>query len=68
MSLQNRRELEVTREKLVGLESVYQTILTKPTDNEYTRELTLRSLRHTMNQLQEEIQRFEAHNSTVANS
>ncbi len=40
MSLQNARELEVTREKLAGLEKLYQTTSEAPTENNYARELT----------------------------
>ncbi len=59
MSLESNRELEATREKLRLLEQHYHELLRKPTDNEHLRELTLRSVRKFMNQLQEEIARFE---------
>lgn len=58
MSLQNTRELEVTREKLAGLEKLYQTTSEAPTENNYTRELTLRSIRHTINQLNSKLSNF----------
>jgi len=60
MSLQSKRQLEVTREKLRGLEEQYTAALAEEEENTYARELTLRSLRRTMNQLKEEIARFEA--------
>jgi len=60
MTLRSKRELEVTQEKLRGLEQQYATTLTSSEDNTYARELTLRSLRRTINQLKEEIARFEA--------
>jgi len=60
MSLQSKRELEVTREKLRGLEEQYTAALTEEGENTYARELTLRSLRRTITQLKEEIARFEA--------
>jgi hypothetical protein len=60
MSLQSKRELEVTREKLRGLEKQYAAMLREKGENNYAHELTLRSLRRTMNQLKEEVARFEA--------
>jgi hypothetical protein len=60
MSLEAKRELEVTREKLKGLEQLYQKTAAEPAANAYARELTLRSLRRTINQLKEEIARFES--------
>ena len=61
MNLQNTRELEVTREKLKDLEELYQTKQREPSENAYLRELTLRSLKRLINQLTEEIVRFEVH-------
>lgn len=66
MSLQSNRELEVTRRKLGELEQLYTQTLTSPAENDYTRELTLRSLRRTINQLKEEISRFETRTSSTA--
>jgi hypothetical protein len=66
MTLQSRRELEVTRQKLLGLEQLYATTLATPAENAYARELTLRSLRRTINQLKEEIVRFEARTGLAA--
>ena len=60
MNLQNEREVEVTREKLCFMEEQYESIRAKPATNPYARELTLRSLRRTINQLKEEIVRFES--------
>jgi hypothetical protein len=60
MTLQSNRELEVTREKLRGLEQLYAETQAAAGDKAYSRELTLRSLRRTINQLKEEIARFEA--------
>jgi hypothetical protein len=60
VTLQSKRELEVTQEKLRGLEQLYAEQLAAPADKAYARELTLRSLRRTINQLKEEIARFEA--------
>ena len=64
MSLESNRELEATREKLRLLEQHYDELRRTPTDNEHLRELTLRSLRRFINQLQEEIARFESRAAT----
>lgn len=64
MTLQSNRELEVTRRKLSELEQLYAKTLTSPTENGYARELTLRSLRGRINQLKEEIARFETRPSS----
>jgi hypothetical protein len=66
MTLQSKRELEVTREKLRGLEQQYAATQAAPAENSYTQELTLRSLRRTINQLKEEIARFEARTGSAA--
>ena len=60
MILQSKRELEVTHEKLRGLEELYAKTVATPTENTYARDLTLASLRRTIIQFKEEIARFEA--------
>jgi hypothetical protein len=60
MKLRSVRELEVTREKLRKLEELYSRTQATATENAYARELTLRSLQDTINQLKEEIPRFQA--------
>jgi hypothetical protein len=65
MTLQSKRELEVTREKLRGLEELYAATAAAP-DGAYSRELTFRSLRRTINQLKEEITRFEPRTDSTA--
>jgi len=60
MTLQSNRELERTRQKLRELEQLYATTQATSAESAYPRELTLRSLRRTINQLKEEIARFEA--------
>jgi len=60
MSIQNQRELEVTQGKLRLLEERYATLKLGPADNPHVRELTLRSLKRMINQMKEEIVRFEA--------
>ncbi|MCE9534041.1 MAG: hypothetical protein K8T89_23425 [Planctomycetes bacterium] len=66
MNLQSKRELELTRKKLQDLERLYAETEVDPTQGGYSRELTLRSLRQTANQLKEEIARFEAHAGSMA--
>jgi hypothetical protein len=61
MNLRNMRELEATREKLRLLEEQYQAARTRSGADEHVRELTLRSLKKLINQLKEEIARFECH-------
>ena len=63
--LRNQREAHLTRKKLVLLEEMYAKAKAAPVDNAETRELTLLSLRRTINQLTEEIQRFEARTKSV---
>ena len=66
MILQSKRELEVTREKLRGLEALYAKTLADSGEGAYARELTLRSLRQTINELKQEMARFEARTSSLA--
>ena len=66
MSLQSKRELEVTRKKLQELEQLYAKTEADSSQSGYSRDLTMRSLRRTVNQLKEEIARFEAHSSSTA--
>ncbi len=61
MNLAGARELEVTREKLRLLEEHYRKRLKEPAGDPHTRELSLLSLKKTINQLTEEIARYEAH-------
>ena len=66
MNIQSKRELEVTRKKLHGLEELYEKTRLASSANDYAAQLTLRSLRRTVNQLKEEIARFEARDQTAA--
>ncbi|MBC7815306.1 MAG: hypothetical protein IAG10_00235 [Planctomycetaceae bacterium] len=61
MSLNSLSELEPTRAKLRLLEESYQAAQLDASGTAHTRELELRSLRQLINQLKEEIARFEAH-------
>ena len=60
MNLENELELEHTRRKLRMLEEEYQAALTEPFPNEDVRALTLQSLKKLINQLKEEIARYES--------
>jgi hypothetical protein len=65
MNLQSNRELQATREKLRLLEEHYRKRLAEPAQNARTRALSLQSLKRMINQLTEEIVRFEAHSSQI---
>lgn len=60
MSLADARELENTRRKLARLEEHYEASRNRSTPNGELREMSLRSLRRLMDQLREEIARFES--------
>lgn len=59
MSVQNAQELENTRRKLCELEEAYSAAAGRPFGNSEVRQATLGSLRHLINQLKEEIVRYE---------
>jgi hypothetical protein len=61
MNLQSIHELENTRRKLRELEEAYQAATKRPLDNVHARQATLTSLRRLMNQLKEEIARYQSH-------
>jgi hypothetical protein len=61
MSIENRRQLQITRDKLAELEQLFAETQNRATSSEHVRELTLRSLKKRINQFQEEIARFESH-------
>jgi hypothetical protein len=66
MELKDECELEVTREKLQSLEARFQAVKQDPGEDSHIQELTLRSLKRMINQMKEEIARFEAHRSSEA--
>ncbi len=66
MELKDEREVEVTREKLRSLETRYQAVSQDPGGDAHIQELTLRSLKRLINQMIEEIARFEARRSQHA--
>lgn len=59
--LQTEQTLENTRRKLYELEALYRRRKEDTTETPYVRKLSLQSLKRTINQLKEEIVRFEAH-------
>jgi len=61
MIIQSHRQLAHTRAKLQLLETRLRELEGEPAANVRTRELTKRSLKKLVNQLKEEIVRFEAH-------
>jgi hypothetical protein len=63
MSIRSTRQLENTRTKLQMLESRIKELDSEPVANPQTRELTRRSLKKLVNQLKEEIARFECRTS-----
>ena len=58
--LKDQIELQNTREKLRMLEKQYAAAQVRPSVNQHARQLTLRSLKRLINQLTEEIVRFES--------
>lgn len=61
MDLRNERELANTREKLQRLEALYEADDNETGGDEELREAEMESLRRLINQLKEEIARYEAH-------
>jgi len=61
MSLKNDIELANTRTKLHRLEMRYEELRNDTSEDDHVRELTMRSLKGTINQFKEEIARYEAH-------
>jgi len=59
MTLTNDTQARHTREKLQELEARYQTRLRETPDDARVHELTLQSLKRTINQLHEELTRYE---------
>ena len=61
MTLHSERELVNTQRKLGLLEDAYEETRGDPDEDVHVREVTMESLRRLINQLKEEIARFEAH-------
>ncbi|MFO0964039.1 MAG: hypothetical protein U0793_00445 [Gemmataceae bacterium] len=66
MGIQSRRELETTRAKLKLLEEQLSATLQAPAENRRAQEWSVRSLTETINQMKEEIARFESRAKEVA--
>jgi hypothetical protein len=67
MNLQSHRELEATRDKLRLLEERYAASAREQGGDAHVRELSMRSLKRLINQLKEEIARFESRASQGTN-
>ena len=63
MTLHSHRELEATRKKLRLLQERYEANQREQGGDEHVRELSMRSLKRLMNQLEEEIARFRSRTS-----
>ena len=61
MKIENQRQLENTQVKLELTLKQYEEAKKRPIENPRVRELTLRSLKQTINQLKEEIAVYRAH-------
>ncbi len=61
MDLRNEREVANTREKLRRLELLYEADENETGGDEELREAEMESLKRLINQLKEEIARYEAH-------
>jgi flagellar biosynthesis chaperone FliJ len=59
--LQSEREVTNTRVKLARLEARYEALRNQTNGDERVRELSMISLKRLINQLKEEIARYEAH-------
>lgn len=59
--LRNERELANTRKKLRMLEDSYEELRNEAGDDDELREAEMESLKRFINQLKEEIARYEAH-------
>jgi uncharacterized protein YigA (DUF484 family) len=68
MTIESRRELEVTRAKLKLLEDRLAALKQETADNHRAREWSVRSLKQTINELTEEITCFESHATGTAKS
>ena len=66
MDLNSQREVDATREKLRMLEERYDANKLDHTGDRHVRELSMRSLKQLINQLREEIARFESRGSVRA--
>ncbi len=61
VSLKNERELANAQNKLARLEARYEALGSQTGGDEELREITIESLKRTINQFKKEIARYEAH-------
>jgi hypothetical protein len=61
MNLKSDREVANTKGKLLLLEQWYEEARSDPHEDEHIRQLTMESYMRLINQLKEEIARYEAH-------
>mgnify|MGYP003576634077 CR=1 FL=1 len=66
MSIESRRELELTRDKLRLLEERLAALEQHPQQNRRAHEWSVRSLTQTINQMNEEIGRFQSRAGSAA--
>ena len=66
MSIESLRELEVTRAKLKSLENRLAALKQEPEESRRAQEWSVRSLQQTINQMKEEMARFESRSSKAA--
>ena len=60
MDLTSQADVEATQEKIRVLQDRYVSLRSQPTDEAHLRELTLRSLKRVMNEMQEDVVRFQS--------
>lgn len=66
MDLKSDIEVENTRAKIKILQGRYEASQREPTENEYVKQLSLRSLKRMINQMTEEIIRYESRKNSPA--
>jgi hypothetical protein len=66
MNIESRREMEITRAKLKLLEERLAALRQEPVENRRAHEWSVRSLTQTINQMKEEIARFESRAKSAA--
>lgn len=63
MNLKNEQEVATTRAKLALVEARFEALCSETGGDEELREMTMESLKRTINQFKEEIARYEAHHA-----
>lgn len=65
MNPQYDLQISVTKEKLAGLKKCYESVSRETEGDDFVRDLTLRSLKKTINQFTEDLIRLEAHAHSI---